>query len=112
MIPEQTMEAALFKLDETADEYGKACGRVSYMEDNLKRVKALAELDAEAPEGVKLTEAMRERIALTSAAYLTAMKDKKGAIYIREKLRAQRQAAEYTIEVWRSQYSGRKAGVL
>lgn len=99
------MERAVEFLRDTADQYGQMRGRVAYTEANLRRVKSLEMLGREG--GV----AAREAEAYASPAYLAAMEDEQNAVAEYETLRAKREAATMTIEVWRSQNSARKAGI-
>ncbi len=106
MITEERAEAAVEYLRDTSELYGQTCGRQALAEMNLKRVKALQMI--EAPPG---SVADRESFAYASKPYADAMEELQNATMERETVRARRQAAELTIEVWRSQYSARKAGV-
>lgn len=107
MITEDRAEAAVAYLRDTADEYGKLVGHEKYTEKNLSRVKSLQVLEVK--EG---SNAAKEAAAYASEAYGKALIDMQNATAARETMRALRDAAELTIEVWRSQYSGRKAGVV
>jgi len=106
MITEERAEAAVEYLRDTADLYGQTCGREKLSDLSLKRIKALQMISA--PPG---SVADREAFAYASADYKAAMEEAKDATAERETVRAKRQAAELTIEVWRSQYSARKAGI-
>ena len=91
-------------LRDTAKQYGQARGRALYTENNLRRVKSL-NMPAEGPQGE------RERVAYASDEYRIALEDMENAVADSETIRALREAAAYTIEVWRSQNSARKQGV-
>lgn len=106
MVDETRAEAAVEYLRDTAKQYGQACGRMAYASANLRRVKALQMI--EAPPG---SLGDREAFAYASEAYRAAMEDEQNATAERETLRATRDAAEFTFELWRSQNSARKAGV-
>jgi len=106
MISEERAEAAVEYLRDTAELYGQTCGRLALAEKSLSRVKALQAIEA---PGKSATE--RDTIAYASEAYAAALKELSDATTERETVRAKRDAAELTIEVWRSQFSARKAGV-
>lgn len=105
MITEDRVERAVEFLRDTSEPYGQMRGRVAYAEGNLRRVRALEMLEREGGLG------MREAEALASSAYLTALEDQQNAVADFETLRAQREAAMMTIEVWRSQNSTRRQGL-
>jgi hypothetical protein len=104
MIGEDRAEAAVEYLRDTAKQYGQARGHARYCEEGLRRVKAL-NMPAEG------SVADRERAAYASEAYLAALTDMENAIAEFETIRAMREAAVYTIEVFRSENSARKQGV-
>jgi hypothetical protein len=106
MKTEEQAEKAVDYLRDTAKQYGQMCGRHAYATSNLRRVKALQMMQA--PAG---SVADRESFAYASDAYLEAMKEEQDATADRETLRAMRDAAEFTFELWRSQNSARKAGL-
>jgi hypothetical protein len=103
MISEERVEAAVEYLRDTAKPYGQARGRSLYTENNLRRVKAL-NMPCEGPI------AERESKAYASEPYKMALEDMENAMAEAETIRALREAAAYTIEVWRSQSSARKQG--
>jgi len=105
LIHEDRAESAVEFLRDTAEQYGQMRGRVAYAEGNLRRVKALEMLNKEGGLG------MREAEALGSDAYLAALEDEQNAVAEYETLRAKREAAVLTIEVWRSQNSTRRQGL-
>jgi hypothetical protein len=107
MKTEEQAEKAVDYLRDTAKQYGQMCGRMAYASSNLRRVKALQMMQA--PPG---SVADRESFAYGSDAYKAAMEDERDATAERETLRAMRDAAEFTFELWRSQNSARKAGVV
>jgi hypothetical protein len=104
MIKEDRVEAAVEYLRDTAKQYGQARGRAMYAENNLRRVKAL-----NMPGSGTVAE--REAAAYASDDYLKALEELENAVADSETIRALREAASYTIEVWRSQNSARKQGV-
>jgi hypothetical protein len=103
VISEDRVEAAVEYLRDTAKVYGQARGHALYCENNLRRVKAL-NLPANG------TVAEREAVAYGSEAYAQALQDMENAVAESETIRALREAASYTIEVWRSQNSTRRQG--
>jgi hypothetical protein len=105
MVSEESVEAAVDYLRDTAVQYGQARGRERYCEANLRRVKALQMIDKAGSLGD------REAQAYASPEYLQAMEDEQNAVAESETIRAYREAAKYKIEVWRSQYSGQKQGL-
>ena len=93
-------------LRDTAEKYGQSRGYLAFADANLRRVKSIAM--------IALTEgsvADREAKAYSSPEYFQAMTEVQSATTDYETLRAQRDAAQFTIEVWRSQNSARKQGV-
>ena len=104
MISEDRTEKAVEFLRDTAREYGQSRGHVAFCEGNLRRVKALEMVNRTG--GV----AEREAQAYASDAYLEALEGLQNAVAECETLRAKRDAAEMTIEVWRSQWSAAKKG--
>lgn len=104
MISEDRVEKAVEYLRDTAAQYGQARGHAKYCEESLRRVKAL-NMPAEGSLGE------RERAAYASEAYGKALQDMRNAIADAETIRALRDAAEYAIEVWRSQNSSRRQGI-
>ena len=106
MISDERTEKAVEFLRDTAEQYGQMRGRVAYTSANLRRVKSIVMLSREGGVGA------REAEAYASPAYLLAMEDEQNAVADYETLRAKREAAQMTIEVWRSQASARKAGII
>jgi hypothetical protein len=106
VISDDRAEGAVMFLRDTSEEYGQLRGRVAYCEANLRRVKALEMLGKSGGVGE------REAQAYASPAYHEAMQEQENAVADFETLRAKREAAQMTIEVWRSQSSARKAGVV
>lgn len=90
---------------DSAAQYGAARGHLAYCDANLRRVKSLEMVELEGSIGD------REARAYASEAYRQAIEDLEDATADYETLRAKREAAVMTIEVWRSQNSGRKQGV-
>lgn len=104
-ISEERTEAAVEFLRDTAERYGKARGYQAFCEGNLRRVKALEMASKAGGVGE------REALAYASTAYHAALEEVQNSVADYETLRAKREAAVLTIEVWRSQNSARKAGM-
>jgi hypothetical protein len=79
-------------------------GRAAYADANLRRVKSLEMISKSGGVGE------REAAAYASEAYKDALEQMEDAVASMETIRALREAATYTIEVWRSQNSARKQG--
>ena len=92
-------------LRDSAEAYSTARGHAVYCDANLRRVKSLQMIGKEG------TIAMLEAAAYASDEYQQAMSDLKNATYEMERLKALREGAVFTIEVWRSQNSARKQGI-
>lgn len=105
MIEESDIEKAVDYLRTSAQDSGKWRGHMNYCEGNLRRVKSLEMLKHEGSLGD------REARAYASDAYRQALEDYENATAEYETIRAKREAAQYAIEVWRSQQSARKAGI-
>ena len=106
MISEERTERAVEFLRDTAEKYGQARGYVAYCEGNLRRVKALEMVSKAGGLGE------REAAAYASAPYCTALEALQNAVCECETIKARREAAELTIEVWRSQNSSKRMGVV
>lgn len=104
-ISDERAEAAVEFLRDTAGRYGKARGYSAFCEGNLRRVKALEMASRAGGVGE------REAMAYASTAYHAALEELQNSVAEYETLRAKRDAAQMTIEVWRSQTSARKAGI-
>lgn len=104
MIEEHRVEKAVEFMRDTSKPYGTARGHVAFCEGNLRRVKAL-QMVGKPGSGID-----REAAAYASAEYLAALEALQNSVAESETLRAQRDAAEMTIEVWRSQFSASKRG--
>lgn len=102
MVADDRAEKAVEYLRDTAAQYGQSCGRMAYAASNLRRVKALQMLEVTGSLGE------REANAYASPAYQAAMEEEQNATADRETLRATRDAAEFTFELWRSQNSARR----
>ena len=105
MIDEDRVEGAVEYLRDTAKQYGQARGRASYMEANLRRVKSLEMVGKTGGVGE------REAAAYASEAYKDAMEQLENSVAEVETIKALREAATMTIEVWRSQNSTRRHGI-
>jgi hypothetical protein len=105
VVTDDQADSAVSYLRDTAEQYGKTCGRLAYLEGNLRRVKALEMLN------VKGSLGDREAQAYASEAYKDALEQLENATADRETIRAKRDAAQCRFEQWRTQTSARKAGV-
>lgn len=103
-IADDDAERASEYLRDNAAKYGQLKGRMEYATDNLRRVKSLVMLDLEGGLGD------RETKAYASDQYHAAMLERREAVEDFETERALRDAAEYRIEVWRSQNAARRQG--
>lgn len=106
MITEDEAEVSVHFLQETAKQYGQMAGYLAFADANLRRVKSLEMLKASFG-----SVADREATAYASDAYLDAIRQLQNATADVETLRAQRDAAKFNFECWRSENSGRKAGL-
>ncbi len=93
MLEESTVEKAVWFLRDSSPLIGAARGHMVYCEDNLRRVKSLQMIDLDG------SVADREVRAYASDAYRQAIDDRKNATAEYETLRAQRDAAQYAIDV-------------
>lgn len=106
MLPtDKLCEKAVNFLRDSADRYGTARGAQAYCDADMRRVKALELLKHDGSLGE------REAKAYASEAYKKAMEALEDATATVETVRAKREAAVFTIEVWRSANSARKQGV-
>jgi hypothetical protein len=106
MIKEDDVEAAVDYLRDTSKQYGQARGHVAYCENNLRRVKSLQMISRTGGVGE------REAAAYASEEYQQAMEAHQNAVAEAETIRAYREAAVNKIEVWRSQNSAKKQGIV
>jgi hypothetical protein len=106
VISEERCEAAVLYLRDSAVPYATSRGHYLYAEADLRRVKSLYMTECK-----ETTIALKEAEAYASDAYAEAMRRLQDATYDMEKLKALREAAVFTIEVYRSQNSARKAGI-
>lgn len=105
MIDESDVEKAVDYLRTSAQASGQARGRMAYCDAHLRRVKSLVMLEKQGSLGE------REAQAYASDDYKGALEQLEDATADYETIRAKREAAQYAIEVWRSQQSARKAGI-
>lgn len=105
MITDEQADGAVDYLRDTSEKYGHACGRLAYLEGNLRRIKALEMLKTSGSLGD------REAQAYASDAYREALEQLENATAERETIRAMRDAAQCRFEQWRTQTSARKAGI-
>ena len=107
-IATERAEKAVEYLRDSAEKYGKARGYQVYCEANLRRVKAMRMINGEDTDE---TMGMKEARAYASDEYTNAVIEYQNATADVECLRAKREAAQMTIEVWRSQASAAKQGL-
>ena len=100
-------EKAVEYLRASAEKYGNARGYQAFCDANLRRVKAMRMLADESED----TMGMKEARAYASVEYHNAITELQNATADVETLRAKRDAAELTIEVWRSLSSAAKQGI-
>jgi hypothetical protein len=106
VIDESRVEGAVEFLRDTAKQYGQARGYMAFAEGNLRRIKSLELLAAEGSLGE------REAKAYASPRYLEALQDLQNATAEYETLRARRESAAITVDVWRSQNAARRQGAI
>jgi hypothetical protein len=104
LISDDSAEAASEYLRDNAARYGQLRGHAKYADGNLRRVKALVMLELEGGLGE------RETKAYASPEYHKALEEMRDAeaAYVTES--AMREAAQYRIDVWRSQNKARGQG--
>lgn len=103
MISDERAEAAVEFIRDNAKRHGQLKGAVSFHEYEAKRAKAMA---FSAADG---TVAEREAIAIASNEVSLANEKLRDVIAEETILRDHIQAAELTIEVWRTQQSNARA---
>jgi hypothetical protein len=106
MISETRVEKAVEFLRDSAAGYGKARGYLAFCDNNMRRVKSLHMCGKPGSVGD------REASAYASPEYLQALEALEAATVEAETIRARRDAAEMTIEVWRSQNSSKRQGIV
>lgn len=104
MIEDEHIEKALDFLRDNADEAAKARAERIYMEEFRKSLKA--QIMSE-----HLAEALgaQERIAYADQRYLNHLAGLKQAVFLDERLRFLRGAAEAKIEAWRTMQANQRA---
>lgn len=103
---EKQVEKALNYLAESEEAYARAVGRKERVDAELKVARDSAFLGADG------TVAERQATAGTCVAYLQALAVVEEAYVDVELLKAKRQRALVTLEVWRSLNSNRRAGIV
>ena len=104
MISEERVEAAVEYLRDTAERYAASVGHAGWCEDMLRVVKSMQMNEMDGPLG------KAEAHAYGTDEYRAALEAKREAVSEMTRLRALREAADRTIDVWRSQNSARKQG--
>ncbi len=105
MTTDEAERAVLF-LRDSAKRYGTLRGHEVYCDANLRRVKSIKMLAI--AEG---SVADREAKAYASDEYLAAIVELQNATAAWETLRAQRDAAQHCIDMWRTQSSAKSKGI-
>ena len=106
MITDDQVERALFYIRDSAGLAGQLAGAVKEAYARRKANQAIAFLQATG------TVAEREARAQTDPAVITAYSDYSNSIADYEKLKLEIKAAEMLIEIWRTENSNRRAGIL
>lgn len=99
-------EKALNYLAQTDEPYAKAKARVKYLDYKRHTIKATALLEATGTVGE------RESIAYTSPEMKAFLEEYREAVYDEQILASKRKSAELAIEIWRSQNSNRRVGMI
>lgn len=105
MIDDNDVEKAVWYLRDSAGDSGRTRGRMAYSDGQLRRIKSLVMLEKDGSLGI------REAEAYASKDYADALEQLENATADYETIRAKREAAQYAIDVWRTQTSARKAGI-
>lgn len=103
---EKQVERALRYLEESEEAYAQAVARREAKDWGVKMARDIAFLDAEG------TVAERQATAGSSAQVRAAVSEYEDSIVSLETLKAKRQRAILTLEVWRSLNSNRRAGIV
>jgi len=104
---EEQVSKALNFLSTTDKSHAQAKARCKGLEQKRKTVKSVACLSATAK-----TDKLRECQAYASQEFIQVTKDIEQAEYDYQILTNQRLRATLTIDVWRSEFSARKHGVI
>ena len=104
MISEERAEAAVMFIRDNADTVGELYGRCKALDEEKRIVRGQAFLDAEG------TVAEREARSYVSAEYRSVVDEIGNAWADYEAMKLKVKAAEYTIDIWRSQYAASKRG--
>lgn len=103
---EKQVERALRYLEESEEAYARAMARREAMETATKVARDVAFLESSG------TVAERQAAAGCSPGFREAVEAYEGAYTDAELLKAKRQRAILTLEVWRSLNSNRRAGIV
>lgn len=103
---EKQVERALRYLEESEEAYAQAVARREASEAAAKVAREVGFLEAEG------TVAERTARAVTCGPYASALSAVEDAVFQAELLKAKRQRALVTLEVWRSLNSNRRAGIV
>jgi hypothetical protein len=110
VINEDRAEKAVEWIRDNAPKLGQARGRMAAADASMRRTKALEMMAARELSDKKRTESELESMAYCSPAYADAIEELSNATAEYETQRAMFQAAELTVEVWRSQNSAARRG--
>ena len=103
------IEQALNYLRDTAKQYAIAKGQCDYLKEFRKSKKALLMVQAEV-EGIRASN-KQETYAYSNAEYISFLDRLRVAIEEEARLRHLMKAAEYKIEVWRTQQSTKRTEI-
>ncbi|MEM6817224.1 MAG: hypothetical protein AAF578_00400 [Pseudomonadota bacterium] len=106
MITDERVEKALEFIRDNAGAIGLAVAKCKHLEQKRKTVKGVEFHKAEG------TMAEREQAAYASDAFKEVSQEIEHAWYDAETLRTRLRAAELTIEIWRTQSSNQRSGVV
>ena len=106
MITPEQVESALFFIRDHAKQAGKLAGAIKEAEARRKASMAIAFLQAQG------TVAEREARSRTDPSVISAYSEYCDSVAEYETLKLQIKASEMLIEVWRSENSNRRAGIL
>ena len=106
MINDDQVEKALFYIRDSASEAGQLAGAVKEAEARRKASMAIAFLQATG------TVAEREARSRTDPAVMAAYHDYCESVAAYEKLKLEIKAGEMLIDVWRTENSNRRAGIM
>lgn len=112
MISDERAEKAVEFIRDNAARHGQLKAAVSFHEYKARRVRSEVFLALEGPmsDGRKPTASDRDAVAMSAPSTLTAYEELRDVIAEEQMVRDQIQAAELTIEVWRTQAANQRRG--